>query len=49
LASPSGEPRTGESSESENLIDPDHYDTFAESYSAENESSLLNAYYERPR
>ena len=26
----------------------DHYDSFAESYSAENESSLLNAYYERP-
>ena len=26
----------------------DHYDGFAGSYSAENESSLLNAYYERP-
>jgi ubiquinone/menaquinone biosynthesis C-methylase UbiE len=26
----------------------DHYDSFAESYSTENESSLLNAYYERP-
>ncbi|MDQ0755623.1 class I SAM-dependent methyltransferase [Arthrobacter sp. B3I4] len=26
----------------------DHYDSFARSYSAENESSLLNAYYERP-
>lgn len=26
----------------------DHYDGFAESYAAENESSLLNAYYERP-
>ncbi|WP_309070907.1 class I SAM-dependent methyltransferase [Arthrobacter sp.] len=26
----------------------DLYDSFAESYSAENESSLLNAYYERP-
>ena len=25
-----------------------HYDSFAESYSAENESSLFNAYYERP-
>lgn len=25
-----------------------HYDAFAEDYSAENESSLLNAYYERP-
>jgi SAM-dependent methyltransferase len=26
----------------------DHYDTFAESYARENESSLFNAYYERP-
>jgi SAM-dependent methyltransferase len=26
----------------------DHYDSFAESYSTENESSLINAYYERP-
>lgn len=26
----------------------DHYDSFAESYSTENESSLLNGYYERP-
>ena len=26
----------------------DHYDDFAGNYSAENESSLLNAYYERP-
>lgn len=26
----------------------DHYDNFAESYEAENASSLLNAYYERP-
>lgn len=26
----------------------DHYDSFAVSYSAENESSLLNAFYERP-
>ncbi len=26
----------------------DHYDGFAEDYSAENETSLLNAYYERP-
>jgi hypothetical protein len=24
------------------------YDSFAEAYSAENEASLLNAYYERP-
>ncbi|MFF2032025.1 class I SAM-dependent methyltransferase [Arthrobacter sp. NPDC058192] len=29
-------------------MNADHYDSFAESYSAENESSLLNAYYERP-
>lgn len=27
---------------------PDHYDSFAERYAAENESSLLNAWYERP-
>lgn len=26
----------------------DHYDTFAESYARENETSLFNAYYERP-
>ncbi len=26
----------------------DHYDSFAESYSTENESGLFNAYYERP-
>jgi ubiquinone/menaquinone biosynthesis C-methylase UbiE len=26
----------------------DHYDTFAESYTADNESNLLNNYYERP-
>jgi SAM-dependent methyltransferase len=26
----------------------DHYDSFAEDYSTDNESSLLNAYYERP-
>ncbi len=25
-----------------------HYDSFAESYPAENESSLINAYYEWP-
>lgn len=36
------------SSESEDLMKADHYDSFAESYSTENESSLLNAYYERP-
>jgi ubiquinone/menaquinone biosynthesis C-methylase UbiE len=29
-------------------VKADHYDNFAENYSAENESSLLNAYYERP-
>lgn len=29
-------------------MEPDHYDAFAESYSAENEASLLNAWYERP-
>ena len=27
---------------------PDHYDSFAESYSTDNESSLFNAYYARP-
>jgi len=27
---------------------PNDYDSFAEAYSAENEASLLNAYYERP-
>ncbi|KGJ72208.1 methyltransferase [Cryobacterium roopkundense] len=27
---------------------PDHYEGFADSYSAENESCLLNAHYERP-
>jgi ubiquinone/menaquinone biosynthesis C-methylase UbiE len=34
--------------ESEHPVKADHYDSFAESYSAENESNLLNAYYERP-
>jgi ubiquinone/menaquinone biosynthesis C-methylase UbiE len=29
-------------------VKADHYDSFAESYSAENESSLINGYYERP-
>jgi ubiquinone/menaquinone biosynthesis C-methylase UbiE len=29
-------------------VKADHYDSFAQSYSTENESSLLNAYYERP-
>ena len=29
-------------------MQPDHYDGFAASYSADNESSLFNAYYERP-
>jgi len=32
----------------EDLMKADHYDSFAAGYSAENESSLLNAYYERP-
>src|SRR3712207_5846261 len=32
----------------EHAMKADHYDAFAESYSTENESSLLNAYYERP-
>jgi ubiquinone/menaquinone biosynthesis C-methylase UbiE len=30
------------------MMQPDHYDSFAENYSTENETSLLNAYYERP-
>jgi SAM-dependent methyltransferase len=29
-------------------MEPDHYDTFAERYARENESGLLNNYYERP-
>jgi hypothetical protein len=29
-------------------VKADHYDSFAESYSTENESSLLNAYYAQP-
>jgi SAM-dependent methyltransferase len=29
-------------------VQADHYDSFAESYSKDNESSLFNAYYERP-
>jgi ubiquinone/menaquinone biosynthesis C-methylase UbiE len=29
-------------------VKADHYDSFAESYSTDNESSLFNAYYERP-
>src|SRR5215207_7690714 len=36
------------SCESEHLMKADHYDGFAESYSMDNESSLFNAYYERP-
>jgi ubiquinone/menaquinone biosynthesis C-methylase UbiE len=32
----------------EELMKEDHYDNFADNYSTENESSLLNAYYERP-
>ena len=34
--------------ESEDLVKADHYDSFAESYSTDNESNLLNGYYERP-
>jgi ubiquinone/menaquinone biosynthesis C-methylase UbiE len=29
-------------------VKADHYDSFAESYSTDNESNLLNGYYERP-
>jgi ubiquinone/menaquinone biosynthesis C-methylase UbiE len=29
-------------------VQPDHYDGFAQAYADENESSLFNAYYERP-
>jgi ubiquinone/menaquinone biosynthesis C-methylase UbiE len=29
-------------------VKADHYDSFAESYSTENETNLFNAYYERP-
>lgn len=29
-------------------MEADHYDSFAESYSADNESNLVNGYYERP-
>jgi SAM-dependent methyltransferase len=29
-------------------VKADHYDTFARSYSIDNESNLINAYYERP-
>ena len=39
---------TGAFSRKRGSVKADHYDSFAESYSAENESSLLNAYYERP-
>jgi ubiquinone/menaquinone biosynthesis C-methylase UbiE len=41
-------PGRGNSYESEDLMKADHYDSFAESYSTDNESSLFNAYYERP-
>lgn len=34
--------------ESEDPVNVDHYDSFAESYSRDNESSLFNCYYERP-
>jgi len=33
---------------SRDAMKADHYDDFADSYEAENASSLLNAYYERP-
>jgi len=29
-------------------VKADHYDSFAESYSIDNESNLINGYYERP-
>jgi ubiquinone/menaquinone biosynthesis C-methylase UbiE len=34
--------------ESEDLMKADHYDSFAESYSTDNESNLINGHYERP-
>jgi SAM-dependent methyltransferase len=34
--------------ESGDPVQPDHYDSFAENYSTDNESNLLNGYYERP-
>jgi ubiquinone/menaquinone biosynthesis C-methylase UbiE len=34
--------------EARNLVKANHYDSFAENYSTDNESNLLNGYYERP-
>ncbi len=34
--------------ENEHTVSPTNYDDFARAYAAENESSLFNAYYERP-
>lgn len=34
--------------ESEDFVRANHYDSFAENYSAQNESNLYNGYYERP-
>jgi SAM-dependent methyltransferase len=41
-------PVTGSSAEPAGQAAATDYDSFAEAYSAENETSLLNAYYERP-
>ena len=41
-------PSTRRRTKARDLVKADHYDDFAENYSTENESSLLNAYYERP-
>jgi len=41
-------PVTGSSAEPAGQAVATDYDSFAEAYSAENETSLLNAYYERP-
>src|ERR1700689_2981486 len=41
-------PVTGSSAEPAGQAVATDYDNFAEAYSAENETSLLNAYYERP-
>ena len=41
-------PVTGSSAEPAGQAAANDYDSFAEAYSAENEASLFNAYYERP-
>src|SRR5690242_19128040 len=41
-------PVTGSSAEPAGQAAANDYDSFAEAYSAENEVSLFNAYYERP-